>query len=58
MRRTGLTSITEAAKALGLSRQRVWVLVREGRLKAEKVGSTWVIDDRSLSNYLRERKEK
>ena len=50
-----MTSITEAAKALGLSRQRVWVLVREGRLKAEKVGSTWVIDDRSLIDFIQKR---
>lgn len=33
----------EAAEILGISPTRVAFLIREGRLKAEKAGNTWLI---------------
>ena len=38
-----LLSTNEAAKKLGISEQRVRVLLAEGRLKGKKVGDTWVV---------------
>jgi excisionase family DNA binding protein len=38
-----LLSVTEAAQKLGTSRQRVRVLLAQGRLKGKKVGGTWVV---------------
>ncbi|SDN41970.1 helix-turn-helix domain-containing protein [Geodermatophilus sp. DSM 45219] len=38
-----LMSVTQAADALGVSRQRVLQLARNGQLDAVKVGDTWVI---------------
>jgi len=38
----------EAARRLGISQGRVSVLIREGRLKAERIGRMWIIDERDL----------
>ena len=38
-----LLSVTEAAQKLGISVQRVRVLLAQGRLKGKKVGGTWVV---------------
>jgi len=43
-----LISAKEAAKKLKIDDSRVRVLTREGRLPAQKVGRTWVIDPADL----------
>ena len=44
-------TIKEAAKTLKVSEQRVRTLCRDGELEAEKVGTNWLIDCESLSEY-------
>jgi excisionase family DNA binding protein len=44
----GLISTSEAAKKLGIHITRVQVLIREGRLPAQKIGRTYVIDEDNL----------
>lgn len=44
-----LVSVQEAAQLLGVTRQRVLQRIAEGSLRAEKVGSRWVIDATALS---------
>lgn len=48
-----LLSVVEAGKLLGVTRQRVQVLITEGRLKAEKVGSTFVVHKESVDKFKR-----
>ena len=38
-----LLSVNDVAKRLGVHHSRVRVLIRQGRLKAQKIGRTWVI---------------
>lgn len=47
MRMTLLTT-TEAADRLGVTRWRVSALINAGRLKAEKKGQIYLIDERDL----------
>lgn len=44
-------TIKEAASTLNVSEQRVRTLCREGLIVAEKVGTNWLIDQKSLSQY-------
>jgi excisionase family DNA binding protein len=44
----GLISSAEAAKKLGVHITRVQVLIREGRLPAQKIGRTYVVDEADL----------
>jgi excisionase family DNA binding protein len=37
-------STDEAARSMGISRQRVRVLAREGRLNARKIGHRWIVE--------------
>ena len=48
-------SVKEAAKELDISEQRVRKLLSEGRIKAKKLGGTWVVLKLS---YARKRKYK
>jgi excisionase family DNA binding protein len=43
-----LLSVNDAAKILGVHHSRVRVLIREGRLPAQKIGRTWVIREKDL----------
>jgi excisionase family DNA binding protein len=43
-----LLTTEEAAARLGVSRSRVLAMIRDGRLKAQKVGRDWVIDPSAL----------
>lgn len=43
-----LISTTEAAARLGIHQTRVQVLIREGRLPAQKVGRAYVINETDL----------
>lgn len=45
-------TITEAAEILGLTRQRVHVLINSGKLEAHKRGNSWFIYRRSIENRL------
>jgi len=45
---TELFTIPEAAEYFGVSRQRLWKLVDEGRIKAQRVGQQWLIKERDL----------
>jgi len=51
----GKIGTQEAAERLGVSQRRVVALIRDGRLKARKIGPVYVIDERSLET-VRERK--
>lgn len=44
-----LISVTEAAKKLGVIRQRVFQLIQSGRIPAVMVGSQYVIKESDLS---------
>jgi excisionase family DNA binding protein len=46
----GLISTSEAAERLGVHITRVQVLIREGRLPAQKIGRTYVIDENDLKH--------
>jgi predicted DNA-binding transcriptional regulator AlpA len=43
-----LLSITQISKMTGKSRQWIWFLIRTGQLKAEKVGSQFVVNDEDM----------
>jgi excisionase family DNA binding protein len=44
-----LLSAVEAAKRLGVSRRRVLAMINAGLIKAQRVGSYWVIDEAALN---------
>ncbi|MCX7109073.1 MAG: DNA cytosine methyltransferase [Proteobacteria bacterium] len=48
----GLLSIKSVSEQLGLSEQRVRVLVRECAIDAVRVGHSWVVSDKALGKYL------
>lgn len=43
-----LLSAKEAGKKLGVHHTRVIVLIWKGRLKAQKVGGAWIINEKDL----------
>ena len=45
-------TIPQLAEILGLSRQRVHQLVREGKIPAEKVGKTYIIVEQEILSIL------
>lgn len=51
-----LLSITEAARALGVSRQRVHQLISSGKIKAIRVGRQYVIPSQELQKYTRRKR--
>ena len=46
-----LLTIPQAADQLDLSRQRVWLLVTTGRIRAQRVGQAWLISDGELKRF-------
>lgn len=46
-------SITEAAEMLGVSRQRVHVLLQNGQLEGRKVGNAWNISRESIERRMK-----
>lgn len=48
-----LISASEAAKRLGISRQRIGKMIRDGLLQAVRVGNQWVIDADNLATINR-----
>jgi len=47
-----MLSVTEAAVKLNLTSQQVRNLCRNSKLKSEKIGSTWVISEKSVDNWI------
>lgn len=47
-----MLSVSEAALKLGLSPQQVRNLCRDGKVKSEKIGSTWIINEKSLDQFI------
>lgn len=47
----GMISTAEAAERLGICDSMVRRLIREGRLKARRVGRAWVIEERHVVAY-------
>ena len=45
---TEIIATREAAKELGITVQRLRVLIREGRLPAQKIGRDWIIHSSDL----------
>ena len=45
-------TVREAAKELGISNPRIYQLIRQGSLKAEKFGNAWMIDEKSVQERL------
>jgi excisionase family DNA binding protein len=43
-----MLSVNDVADKLGVHHSRVRVLIRQGRLKAQKIGRTWVILEKDL----------
>ena len=52
------SNITEASKNLGVSRQRLRLLVKSGRLIGKKKGASWLIANSSLEAYQKARERK
>ncbi len=50
-----LLSVKESAELLGVNRQRVQVLITEGRLPAQKIGNSYVVKESDLE-LVKERK--
>lgn len=48
MKFMGLISTSDAAERLGVHITRVQVLIREGRLPAQRIGRTYVVDENDL----------
>lgn len=44
-------STTETAKELGYTRAYIWMLIKAKKLKAKKVGETYIIDKKELERY-------
>ena len=40
---------SEAARKLGLSARRVAAMIQQGVLRAQKVGKTWIIDEKDIA---------
>ena len=47
-----------AAEILDITPYSVWRLLREGKLKGEKFGTSWMVDKASVSEYKERNKDK
>ncbi|MEQ9424001.1 MAG: DNA cytosine methyltransferase [Cyclobacteriaceae bacterium] len=47
-----MLSVTEAAVKLNLSPQQVRNLCRDSKLKSEKIGSTWIVNEKSIEELI------
>jgi excisionase family DNA binding protein len=52
MKLSDYCTITEAAQILGVTRQRVFAMIKAGILKAEKIGNQWAIERESVNRRL------
>jgi len=46
-----MLTVKEAANRLGIHRTRVGVLIRQGRIKATKVGPMWFIAESEVAGF-------
>lgn len=53
-----LISLPEAAEIYGFSADYLRNLCQKGRLKAEKVGTSWVTTPLDIENYIRSRQQR
>jgi len=44
-------TISQTAKLLGFTRQYVWILIKKGKLKAERVGKYYIINSEEVKRY-------
>ena len=54
MGRCALLTLTEAAERLGLSAETLRWQIRNGKLKARKVGPIWTVSEKEVERYARE----
>lgn len=52
MKHATVHTTTSAADTVGVTRQAILKAIKQGRLKAEQVGSTWIIHDDDLGDYI------
>ena len=52
-------SVTEVARKIGLSRQRILAIIHDGsgRLNAEKIGGVWIIPAEDVEKFIESRRE-
>lgn len=53
-----LISLPEAAKIYGFSADYLGHLARKGRLRAQKVGNSWVTTPAAVEDYIRSREQR
>ena len=53
-----LISLSEAAAIYGFSSQYLSHLAKRGRLRAQKVGNSWVTTPANMEDYIRSRKKR
>jgi excisionase family DNA binding protein len=58
MARIKLLNTAIVAKMLGLSADYIRRLCRQGKIKAEKIGTDWLTDENALKHITRKRKPK
>lgn len=51
-----MLTLTEAAEQLGLSAETLRWQIRNGKLRARKVGPIWTVSEREVERYRRENK--
>jgi excisionase family DNA binding protein len=56
--KTRLISLAEAAELYGFSRVYLSELAKKGRLKAQKVGNSWVTTPGDVEDYIRSREKR
>jgi len=49
-----MLTLTEAAQSLGLSPITLRIQIRNGKLKARKLGRDWIVTQREVERYRRE----
>ena len=51
-------SVTEVARKIGLSRQRILAIIHDGagRLNAEKIGGVWIIPAGDVERFIESRR--
>lgn len=55
---TRLISLPEAAELYGFNPQYLSRLAKKGRLRAEKIGNSWVTTRQDVEDYIRSRKKR
>lgn len=56
--KTRLISLPEAAELYGFNQRYLSKLAKKGRLKAQKVGNSWVTTPEDIEDYIRSRQKR